>query len=95
MPCQSCSAAGGQLASAAAPTGSGLVAAGVALGVSAEGPGVASSDVPAACGTIVSANLGWSFKTKCRSTQSLKRPRVFLSNLGRYLGIKTVVIVVG
>ncbi len=26
-----------------------------------------------------------------RSTQSLKRPRVFLSNLGRYLGIKTVV----
>jgi len=26
-----------------------------------------------------------------RSTQSLKRPRVFLANLGRYLGIKTVV----
>jgi predicted PurR-regulated permease PerM len=26
-----------------------------------------------------------------RSTQSLKRPRVFLSNLGRYLGIKTIV----
>ena len=25
------------------------------------------------------------------STQSLKRPRVFLSNLGRYLGIKTIV----
>jgi predicted PurR-regulated permease PerM len=26
-----------------------------------------------------------------RSTQSLKRPRVFLANLGRYLGIKTIV----
>jgi predicted PurR-regulated permease PerM len=26
-----------------------------------------------------------------RSTESLQRPRVFLSNLGRYLGIKTVV----
>jgi predicted PurR-regulated permease PerM len=26
-----------------------------------------------------------------RSTQSLRRPRVFLANLGRYLGIKTVV----
>jgi len=26
-----------------------------------------------------------------RSTQSLKRPRIFLANLGRYLGIKTVV----
>ena len=26
-----------------------------------------------------------------RSTQSLKRPRIFLSNLGRYLGIKTIV----
>jgi predicted PurR-regulated permease PerM len=28
-----------------------------------------------------------------RSTQSLKRPRVFLANLGSYLGIKTVVSV--
>ena len=28
-----------------------------------------------------------------RSTQSLKRPRVFLANLGRYLGIKTLVSV--
>jgi len=29
-----------------------------------------------------------------RSTQSLKRPRVFLANLGSYLGIKTVVSIV-
>jgi len=29
-----------------------------------------------------------------RSTQSLKRPRVFLANLGRYLGIKTIVSIV-
>ncbi len=29
-----------------------------------------------------------------RSTQSLKRPRVFLANLGRYLGIKTIVSLV-
>ncbi|MDH3338784.1 MAG: AI-2E family transporter [Gammaproteobacteria bacterium] len=29
-----------------------------------------------------------------RSTQSLKRPRVFLANLGRYLGIKTIVSMV-
>ena len=28
-----------------------------------------------------------------RSTESLRRPRIFLSNLGRYLGIKTVVSV--
>ena len=37
--------------------------------------------------TKVAAALG-------RSTQSLKRPRVFLANLGRYLGIKTVVSMV-